>query len=92
MSKRNRYTDDFKREIVNLYKKGKSVISLCKQYNLLKVTIYHWIKQDKNSGSFKTNDNLTDTERDLIKANKRIKHLEMENDILKQAALIIGRR
>jgi transposase len=28
----------------------------------------------------------------LIKKEKRIKELEMENDILKQAALIIGRR
>ena len=35
---------------------------------------------------------MTPEQVELIKKKKRIKELEMENDILKQAALIIGRR
>ena len=35
---------------------------------------------------------MTPEQVELIKKEKRIKELEMENDILKQAALIIGRR
>ncbi|WP_286641080.1 hypothetical protein [Spiroplasma ixodetis] len=50
------------------------------------------VKKFTNSGSFKTKDNLSDLEKQLIQANKELKQLRMENDILKQAALIIGRK
>ncbi|WP_286642881.1 hypothetical protein [Spiroplasma ixodetis] len=36
--------------------------------------------------------NLSDLEKQLIQTNKELKQLQMENDILKQAALIIGRK
>ncbi|WP_339041499.1 hypothetical protein [Spiroplasma endosymbiont of Apeira syringaria] len=45
-----------------------------------------------NSGSFKTKDNRSVEENELIKLRKELKQLRMENDILKQAALIIGRK
>ncbi|BDT04696.1 hypothetical protein [Spiroplasma ixodetis] len=50
------------------------------------------VKQFTNSGSFKIKNNLSDLEKQLIQANKELKQLRMENDILKQAALIIGRK
>ncbi|BET38135.1 hypothetical protein [Spiroplasma ixodetis] len=53
---------------------------------------YNWIKQFTNSGSFKTKDNRSVEENELIKLRKELKQLRMENDILKQAALIIGRK
>jgi transposase len=37
-------------------------------------------------------DNLTDEQKELIELRKRNAQLEMENDILKQAALIMGRK
>lgn len=37
-------------------------------------------------------DNMTSEELELIELRKRNKVLEMENDILKQAALLIGRK
>lgn len=43
-------------------------------------------------GSFKTADNRTDEENELIKLLKENKQLRMENDILKLAALIMGRK
>ena len=51
-----------------------------------------WIKQSQNTGSFKEKDNRSDIENELIELRKRNKQLEMENDILKQAALILGRK
>jgi transposase len=42
--------------------------------------------------SFKKKDNLTEEQAELIKLRKQVKQLEMENDILKQAALIRGRK
>ncbi|WP_339041081.1 hypothetical protein [Spiroplasma endosymbiont of Apeira syringaria] len=50
------------------------------------------VKQFTNSGSFKTKDNRSVEENELIKLRKELKQLRMENDILKQAALIIGRK
>ncbi|WP_400254746.1 transposase [Spiroplasma endosymbiont of Cleonymus obscurus] len=60
--------------------------------SVTRAATYKWIKQFTNSGSFKTKDNLSDLEKQLIQTNKELKQLRMENDILKQAALIIGRK
>ena len=51
-----------------------------------------WINQSETSGSFNEKDNRTPEEQELIELRKRNKQLEMENDILKQAALILGRK
>ncbi|WP_338976287.1 IS3 family transposase [Spiroplasma endosymbiont of Monopis laevigella] len=88
----NSYSDEFKKQIVALYQSGKSVSCLVKEYNVTRAATYNWIKQFTNSGSFKTKDNLSDLEKQLIQANKELKHLRMEIDILKQAALIIGKK
>ena len=45
-----------------------------------------------NTQSFKAKDNITEEENELIELRKRNKQLEMENDILKQAALLLGKR
>jgi transposase len=44
------------------------------------------------TGSFKAKDNRSEEENELLALKKHIKQLEMENDILKQAALIMGRK
>ena len=51
-----------------------------------------WIRYYNNSGSFKEEDNRTEEEKRLIELEKRNRQLEMEVDILKQAALIMGRK
>ena len=48
------------------------------------------MKQSLASGSFKEKDNRTAEEEELIKLRKENQRLMMENDILKQAALIMG--
>lgn len=51
-----------------------------------------WIKQYENSGSFSKLENVSPLEKELCELKKRNKQLEMENDILKQVALIMGRK
>ena len=51
-----------------------------------------WIKQAESTGSFKEKDNLTQEQLELVELRKRNKQLEMENDILKQAVLILGQK
>ncbi len=48
-------------------------------------------KASSKHGTFNHQDNLSDEEKELIKLRKEDQHLKMENDILKQAALIMGR-
>ncbi|EHQ67283.1 TPA: IS3 family transposase [Staphylococcus aureus] len=49
-------------------------------------------KASSKHGTFNHQDNLSDEEKELIKLRKEDQHLKMENDILKQAALIMGRK
>ncbi|WP_233520969.1 hypothetical protein [Thomasclavelia ramosa] len=45
-----------------------------------------------NTGSFHIEDNRSDEEKEPIRLRKENQRLKMENDILKQAALIMGRK
>ena len=94
MSKRTRrtFSQEFKLQIVNLYLAGKPRVEIIREYELTASAFDKWVKQSKTSGSFKEKDNLTPEQKELLELRKRNQQLEMENDILKQAALIFGRR
>ncbi len=53
MAKGQTYSDEFKKQIVALYKNGKGVSLLSGEYNIGKSTIHKWINDYDNSGSFK---------------------------------------
>ena len=89
---RRTFTEEFKTQIVNLYLGGKKKLDILREYDLHAVTLDRWIKQHEGTGSFKEADNSTPEEKELIELRKRNQQLEMENDILKQAALIMGRK
>jgi len=88
----NRYTDEFKLQIVKLVAAGKSITEISDEYGIAKSTVHKWSRDYNNSNSFKAKDNLSDAEKELIKLRKENQQLKMENDILKQAALIMGRK
>ncbi|OCG45333.1 transposase [Gilliamella sp. Choc5-1] len=90
--KRRTFTDDFKHQMVSLYQHGKSRSEIVAEYDLTSSALDRWITQSSQSGSFKTKDNRSPQEQALIALRKELKQLRMENDILKQAALIIGRK
>lgn len=94
MTKRERrnFTDEFKNQMVQLYQNGKTRSEIIKEYDLSATAFDRWVKQSKTTGSFKEKDNRSDEENELIMLLKENKHLRMENDILKQAALILGRK
>jgi len=52
----------------------------------------NWIQKYNKTGSFKESDNISEEEKELKKLKKEVQQLKMENDILKQAALIMGRK
>ncbi len=94
MSRRPRrtYSKEFKQQVVDLYLAGKSRVEIIREYELTASSFDKWIKQAETSGSFKEKDNLTPEQKEMIALRKRNQQLEMENDILKQAALIFGRK
>jgi transposase len=93
MSKKRRtFTTDFKKQVVALYENGKSRQDIVREYELTASALDRWITQFQQSGSFKEKDNRSPEELELMELRKRNKQLEMEVDILKQAALIMGRK
>jgi transposase len=91
-SKRRTFSTEFKKQVVALYENGKSRQDIVREYELTASALDRWIMQFKESGSFKEKDNRPPEEQELIDLRKRNKQLEMEVDILKQAALIMGRK
>ena len=89
---RRTYTEEFKNQLVQLYLNGKRKCDMIREYDIAASLLNKWIKQSQTKGSFKDKDNRSDLEKELIELRKRNKQLEMENDILKQAALILGRK
>lgn len=77
---------------MQLTKSGKSANSIAKEYGISKSSVTKWVRDYNNSGSFKAKDNRTPEENELIELRKRVKELEMESDIFKQAALIMARK
>lgn len=94
MTKRPRrtFTDEFKNQMAQLHLNGKPRAEITREYDLTPSALDKWIKQHQMSGSFREKDNRTDEENELIRLKKENQRLLMENDILKQAALIIGRK
>ena len=94
MSKQARrtFTTEFKQKMVQLYENGKSRAAIVAEYDLTASALDRWIKQAQTSGSFKEKDNRSAEENELIALRKELQRLKMENDILKQAALIMGRK
>lgn len=94
MSRRQRrtYSKEFKQQVVDLYLAGKPRAEIIRDYELTTSAFDKWVKQAQTTGSFQGKDNLTPEQVELIALRKKNKQLEMENDILKQAALILGRK
>lgn len=90
---RKRYDEDFKKQIVKIYNQGNhSYRSLADEYGVATPTIRTWVLRYNNSNSFDVEDNRTEEEKELIELRKKVKQLEMETDILKQAALLLGKK
>ena len=90
---RKHYEENFKKQIVNIYNQGNHTYrSLSEEYGVAMSTMRQWIIRYNNSKSFNVDDNRTEEEKRVIELEKRVKQLEMENDILKQAALLLGKK
>jgi len=93
MSRQRRtFTAEFKLQMVKLYENGKSRADIAREYDITPSALDRWIKNHQETGSFKAEDNRSQEENELLELRKEVQRLRMENDILKQAALIMGRK
>ncbi|WP_294686031.1 transposase [uncultured Bifidobacterium sp.] len=86
------YEEEFKRQIVQLYENGKPSSRIRAEYGIPRSTLQRWVQGIRNSGSTKAADNRTPEENELIELRKRNRQLEMEVDVLKQAAPVFARK
>ncbi len=89
---RRSFNPEFKLQMVKLYENGKPRNEIVREYDLTPSALGKWIKQHQSTGSFLHNDNMSDEEKELKRLRKENQQLKMENDILKQAVLIMGRK
>ena len=83
-----KYDDEFKRNALKKVFDGQSVRSVSQELGVNESIIHKWKRTALSQGDgIKSGTALAETE--VLK--KRIRELEMENEILKKAALIFGR-
>lgn len=86
------FTEQFKHQMVQLYNSGKPRSEIIKEYDLTPSAFGKWVSRINATGSTKESDNRSPEEIELIKLRKENQKLKMENDILKQAALILAQK
>ena len=85
-----RYTPEFKRQMVDLVRSGRTPASLAKEFGPTAWSISLWVKQDARDVG-KGDGGLTSAEREeLRELRKRVKRVEQERDILKRAAVLFA--
>ena len=86
------FTDEFKRQIVDLYNAGKPKREIMDEYDLGKSTVERWIKSINATGSPRAACNRTPEQNRILELERENRRLRMEVDVLKQAALIYARK
>lgn len=81
-----RYTPEFKRQMVELHRSGRSATSLAKEFGPTAWTISLWVRRDARDGG-KGDGGLTSAEREeLSRLRRENRKLKEEREILAKAA------
>lgn len=86
------YSEEQKKQLVELYNQGKPRSEIIREYSLTSSAFDKWVKRINATGSTLEKDNRTIQEQELLRLQKENRQLRMENDVLKQAALIFARK
>lgn len=89
--KRRVFSQEFKRQVVELYKAGKPRKEIITDYDLTPSAFDKWVRQYDEPDEKEIDDGLTPEQREIRELKKENAQLKLENEILKQAALIFGR-
>ena len=82
-----RYTPEFKRQMVDLVRSGRTPASLSKEFGPTPWSISLWVKQDDREAGAGDGGGLTSTEREeLARLRRENRKLKEEREILSKAA------
>lgn len=87
-----KFSEEFKRQVVQLYDNGKPTSEILEEYDLGSSTFHRWVRAIHESGSTRTADNRTPEQQRILELEKENKRLRMEVDVLRAAALIFARK
>lgn len=85
----NKHADEYRREVVDYvpdFEGTKSIKECAGELGLNEKTLGHWVSKFRKDG--RTGSGTSDQEKELARANKRIRELEMENEFLKNCGLL----
>lgn len=92
-----RYTDDFKKMIIEIYNSGKPVLEICSEYGITNPTLYNWLKNPLSNKSKKpiikvyNEPKAVDKDKELLKLQKENERIKEENEILKKAIAMFAK-
>ena len=89
---RREYSEDLKQQLVQLYINGKPRAEIIREYDLTGSAFDRWVKRINATGSSREKDSRTPEQEELLRLRKENQLLKMENDVLKQAALIFAKK
>ena len=85
------FSDDFKRQVVELCNAGKPMSEIMAECDLGRSTVRRWITSINATGSPHAADNRTPDQTRVIELDRENRRLRMEVDVFNQAALIFPR-
>ena len=93
-----RYTDDFKKMLLEVYNSGKPVLEICSEYGVTNATIYNWLKNPPSNEPKKaiikvvSNENNITNAKQILKLEKQLSIIKEENEILKKAIAMFAKK
>jgi transposase len=85
------YPPEFREQVVELGRSGRTAHSLAKEFGLSNQTVLNWLKQAEVDAG-KRSDGLTTVEQEELKKLRReVKQLQLEREILSKAAAWFAR-
>ena len=83
---RGRYAPEYKEQIVELVRSGRSPGSLAREFEPSEQTIRNWVRQAELDEGERSDGLTTETRREMSRLKRENKRLRTERDILRKAA------
>ena len=83
-----KYQDEFRSEIVDLFRAGMTVENICEKYQVSKSSVYNWIKLDSKHSS--KNGVMQISFREIISLQSEVARLRQENEIFQKCEWVIS--
>lgn len=84
------YSDEFKRDAVAMVAAGSSQKQVCRDLGISKTALQTWVRDERFRSHGLTPTSDPDERREIAAAVRRIRELEMENEVLRRAAAYLS--